>query len=454
MLTDDVLLCILGRVSSRMAVRTSVLSKRWKYLPWLLPELTIDVKDFLPDPCPDPVEAKHIEEAMVSLTKATRTFLANQQRESTVSNLDIRLYLINTFLCEIGSLVGDAVDGGLLKEFELSVHDQTDPRDCSDENMLQRAEEIDRFFSAYPSVVHCLTWLSLQNVNFGKLDMNHVLLDCCKELKHLSLYQCDTGMWSLFRIDAPSSKICVLELIKCRFGRLEVVCLPKLEKLSWDTWVSECAPLAFGSVPSLEELELSCGAICDQHAFKLSELLHGTTSIHTLTLDFQGEKLWVLPEMKQLSTAFNKLRELRVRGIFVEFDILWTSAFLVAAPSIEVLQIEVWEHPCDVDDAREGSFSERKSPHWEMDFHDSKNLLLKELEIVGFKSLEQQFTFIRSVLEQSPNLQKIVLREAEKCDYCDDAFDVPSKFPKKDEQDKVAGQIRDGMFSPQIIFDE
>ncbi|KAM0863942.1 hypothetical protein ACQ4PT_044244 [Festuca glaucescens] len=390
---------------------------------------------------------------MVSLTKATGSFLANQHRESAVLNLDLRLYLINTFMCEIGSLVRDAVDGGLLKDFEPAVLDKTDPRDCSDENMLQRAKEMDGFFSAYPSVPHCLTWLSLQNVNFGNLDMHHVLFECCKELKHLSLYQCDTGFWSLFKIDAPSSKLCVLELIKCRFGRLEVVCLPKLEKLSWDVWVSEGVPLAFGSVPSLEELELSCGAICDQNAFKLSELLHGTTSIHTLTLDFQGEKIWVLPEMKQLCTAFNKLRELRVRGIFVEFDISWTSAFLVAAPSLEVLQIEVWEHPCDADDDREGSFSERRSPHWEMDFQGSKNLLLNELEFVGFKSLEEQFTFIRSILQRSPNLEKIVLKREEQCDYCD-AFDVPSKFPKKEEQDMVAGRIRDGIFSPQIIFDD
>jgi hypothetical protein len=257
----------------------------------LLPELTIDITDFLPDPCPDPVEESHIQEAMVSLTKATRSFLCKQQRESTISNLDIRLYLINTFLCEIGSLVGDAVDCGLLKEFELAVLDKTDPRDCTDKNMLQRAEEIDGFFGAYPSVQHCLTWLSLQNVNFGDLDMHQVLFEGCKELKHLSLYQCDTGFWSVFKIDAPNSKLCVLELIKCRFGRLEVACLPKLEKLSWDIWVSERVPLAFGSVPSLEELELSCGAICEQHAFKLSELLHGTTSIHTLTLDFQGEKV-------------------------------------------------------------------------------------------------------------------------------------------------------------------
>ena len=47
--------------------------------------------------------------------------------------------------------------------------------------------------------------------------------------------------------------------------------------------------------------------------------------------------------MKQLSTTFSKLRKLYVRGIFVEFDILWTLAFLAAAPSIEMLHIEVMQ---------------------------------------------------------------------------------------------------------------
>ncbi|CAM0877929.1 unnamed protein product [Alopecurus aequalis] len=340
MLTDDILLSILGRVNSRMAVRTSVLSTRWKQLPWLMSEITIDVKDFLPDPCPDHIEANHMEDAMASLTKATRSFLANQQRESTVTNLDLRLYLISMFLCKIGPLVGDAIDSGLLKAFDLAILDETDPCDCSDEDMLQRAEEIDGFFSAYPSLLHCLTRLFLQNANFEKIDMHHVLFDCCKELEQLSLYQCDTGLWSLFKIDAPNSKLRVLELIKCRFGRLEVVCLPKLEKLSWDTWVSWSVPLAFGLVPALGELELSCRAISAQHEFKLSELLRTTTSLHTLTLDFQGENLWILPEMKQLSTSFNQLKKLYVRGIFVEFDILWTLAFLAAAPSIEMLHME------------------------------------------------------------------------------------------------------------------
>jgi hypothetical protein len=290
-LTDDILLCILGRVSLRMVLRTAVLSTRWRHLPWLLPELSIDVKDFLSVPCPNPIEANDMEVAMVSLTKATRSFLADQQRESTISSLHLKLYLINTFLCEVGTFVGDVIDSGILKDFDLTIHDETDPRDCSYNDMLQRAKEIDGFFSAYPSVLHCLTRLSLHNLGFDKLDMHHVLFDSCKQLTHLSLSHCDTGVWSMFKIDAPDSKLRVLELSKCRFQRLEVVCLPNLEKLSWNTWISQCVPLTFDFVPSLGELELSSCAICDQSPFKLSEILYGTTCIHTLTVDFQGENV-------------------------------------------------------------------------------------------------------------------------------------------------------------------
>ncbi|KAI4986535.1 hypothetical protein ZWY2020_019165 [Hordeum vulgare] len=168
-------------------------------------------------------------------------------------------------------------------------------------------------------------------------------------------------------------------------------------------------------------------------------------------------ELWLQPEMKELRTTFNQLRKLSVCGIFVEFDISWTTAFLVAARSIEMLHIEVWEHTCDVGEARPDIFHDRRNPQWEMHVDSiSENMLLKELEFAGFKSLEQQFAFIRSILERSPNLQKIVLRDEEQCDDCD-ALKVPrpSRFPrKKDEQEMVVKRIRDGMFSPEIYFYE
>ncbi|VAI16100.1 unnamed protein product [Triticum turgidum subsp. durum] len=319
-LTDDILLSILGRVSSLVATRTSVLSTRWRHLPWLLPELSIDVQDFLSAPYADLVEANDMEQAMVSLSN-------------------------------------------------LGILDETKTLDRRDEEMQQRAQDIDVFFTTYPSVLHYLTKLFLKNVGFDKLDMHHVLFDCCKQLKHLTLYHCDTGSYSVFKIDAPDSKLCVLEIEKCRFLRIDLVCLPKLEK-------------------------------------------------------FFCEALWLQPEMEELRTAFSKLRKLYV-----------------------------WEHTCDLGEARPASYLDR-SPKWEMHLDSSsENKFLKELEFAGFKSLEQQFTFIRSMLERSPNLQKIVLRDDEQCADCG-ALEAPrlSRFPRKEEQEVVVKRIRDGMFSPEINF--
>uniref|UniRef100_N1R1H9 FBD domain-containing protein n=1 Tax=Aegilops tauschii TaxID=37682 RepID=N1R1H9_AEGTA len=294
---------------------------------------------------------------------------------------------LSTAARTIGPLVGDAIESGLVKDLGLSILGKTDLSHCTKEDMLHRAQAIDGFFSAYPSVLSCLKRLYLHSVGFDNLDMHHVVFDCCKQLKHLTLDNCDTIASSLFKTDAPNSKLRFLEIICCGFERLELVCLPKLETLECETWTSVHAPLAFGFVPSLGELGLLDGAQHCQHEFKLSELLHGTTSIHTLTLDFQGEN--------------------------------------------------VWEHICD--DKSRQLYAERRTPPWEMHFDGSKNWHLKELEFTGFRSLEQQFKFIRLVLERAPNLQTIILKGDERCEYYD-ALDTPhtSKFPKKKDEQELA----------------
>ena len=53
------------------------------------------------------------------------------------------------------------------------------------------------------------------------------------------------------------------------------------------------------------------------------------------------DQLWILPESKQLRTAFSKLRKLSIHGIYVEFDLLWTINLLEAAPTVEIFDIEV-----------------------------------------------------------------------------------------------------------------
>ena len=125
-----------------------------------------------------------------------------------------------------------------------------------------------------------------------------------------------------------------------------------------------------------------------------------------------------------------------------------------------LLQIKVWDHACEscVDESGRGkmsTFPGRRNPRWEIDFHSSRNLLLKELQFIGFAPFEHQFTFIRALLERAPNLQRIVLKGTEQCDQCD-ALDKPpvSLFPKERKREMVVRRITDGLFSPQIIFDE
>jgi hypothetical protein len=290
-LADDILLSVLGRVDITTAVRTCVLSVQWKHLPWLLPELTIDVKDFLPALQSNPIDTEHMDEAMSSLTKATRSFLANPRSEGAITKLQLKLYLINNYACDIGLLLSEAIDIGILKDLNLAILDEKEIEDCTEEQMLEQGSAVNGFFSAYPSVFQCLTRLSLYNLCFDEWDINHHLFECCKQLQHLYLSNCAMERCLVWKIDAPGSNLRVLQLNVCLLGRLDVLCLPKLERLEWDAWLCPRAPLSFGVVPSLKELCLICAASNRHRGFLLSEVLKDTMNLHTIKLDFQGEKV-------------------------------------------------------------------------------------------------------------------------------------------------------------------
>ncbi|RLM85941.1 hypothetical protein C2845_PM04G32780 [Panicum miliaceum] len=368
-----------------------------------------------------------MDAAMALLTKAIRSFLGSNLCGVSILRLQLKFYLVNNYSDAIGPLVSEAINMGTIRDLDLAIVDEKNADDCYVEEMLEQARSVDGFFSAYPSVLNCLTKLSLYNICFADWDIHHILFDCCNHLQHLSLTNCDAGGLSVWKINAPDSKLCVLELYLCLFGSLEVISLPKLERLCWDSWICPNAPLSLGVLPSLKELCLFCAATVNHNGFMLSEVLSDTTTIQNLTLSFQGEKLWIQPEGKQLCTAFNKLRKLSLHDVYIEFDLLWMMFLLEAAPSIEIFDIEIWEHPCIVDtEARRKVFGERINPSWkEAEFKSQKEWLLKKLQVTGFSPLEQQIVFIKAVMGRAPKLQNLVLKDHQHCDYCEEIGALP-----------------------------
>ncbi|CAN6176470.1 unnamed protein product [Urochloa humidicola] len=144
---------------------------------------------------------------------------------------------------------------------------------------------------------------------------------------------------------------------------------------------------------------------------------------------------------------------------------IWMMVLLEAAPSIEIFDIEIWEHPCIVDtEARRKTFGERINPSWkEAEFTSQKEWLLKKLQVTGFSPMKQQIVFIKAVMERAPKLQNIVLKDHQPCDYCEEIGALPRSerlpaervFPKgKDEQDTVVKQLSDvANHHVEIIFE-
>jgi len=454
-LNDDVLLSILENVNLATSMRASVLSKRWRCLPWLLTQLSIDIKDFLHEPYADPKLDDHIDKAMSSLTEAVRIMLAPTHRKSIITRLCILFFVTSGYSSKIGHLVNEAIENEIVKDVELASGLEMMPGDISDEDMVKHADSVNSFFGNYSNIYCCLTSLSLYNASFAESDLHNILANMCTQLHYLYLYHCDTGYDSLFKINAPNSKLNVLEFSYCSFDRVDLICLPKLKQLICGFWLSRYLPLTLGDVPCLKEVEIYA-ATTHHEPFKLSELLCGTTCIDSLTLDFYGRKIWLQPEQGQLRSAFRNLRELRLHDIFVGFGLMWTTALLEAAPSIEILKVEVYDHRCEDEEKKKQIYGERTNAPWQVsDTAHPQHPSLKELQLFGFNATEQHMAFIGAIMERASNLQIVLLKE-QYCDYCNAISTTFGEcgFPKNEgEQELVVDNIRNRFsFRAQIIF--
>lgn len=77
---------------------------------------------------------------LLSVDAAVRCLFAKPPRESTITRLQLKLYLVSIFPSDIGPLVGVVIDRvNLLKDLHLSFLDELRPCDSSDLHMLPTA---------------------------------------------------------------------------------------------------------------------------------------------------------------------------------------------------------------------------------------------------------------------------------------------------------------------------
>ncbi|KAF7086492.1 hypothetical protein CFC21_089777 [Triticum aestivum] len=298
-LPNDLLLNILERVDTLDAIRTCILSKQLLKLPTMLSRFYLTFS------------RKQVFRTNRAVAHVADNILSTRSPKVTISELKIRFVLLPDVSLTIGRFVARAMATQKVgtAEFEIVTKKRHDL--CSSDDLLQFGKQLNDLFGACPRAFAGLTSLWLQNMRF----------------EHDQLVE--------------------IEVDQGKFERVELICLPKLQRLTYDNWFSSEDPLYFGFVPQLSKLSLVKTGIRSDKTLELSQLLANVPSIGDLCLDFGSEKIWILPECpKLLKPALNKLQHVNLEHLPEGCDLAWTMFILEAAPSLKELCITVWDHWC------------------------------------------------------------------------------------------------------------
>ncbi|VAI50719.1 uncharacterized protein LOC119318305 [Triticum dicoccoides] len=422
-LPNDLLLNILERVDTLDAIRTCILSKQLLKLPTMLLRfyLTFSLKQVL--------RTNRV------VAHVTDIILSTRSPEVTISELKIRFVLLPDNSLTIGRSVARAMATQKVGTAEFEIVTKKHHGLCSSADLLQFAKQFNDLFGACPRAFAGLTSLLLENMRFGELDIPKIL-STSKRLEYLRLTRCDSGFHSVVQVEHD------------RLVEIEVeICVPKLQRLTYDNWFSSEYPLYFGFLPQLSKLSLIKTGIRSDKTLELSQLLANVPSLGDLHLDFGSEKIWILPECPKLVTpVLNKLQHVNLDHLPEGCDLAWTMFILKVAPSLKELCITVWDHWCIMITNKElrkkYCFCEKADVKWKPYAPDFKNKNLAKLTIYGFQPDDNFMRCIGCVVEHAVNITEISLYGRKVCgrygDLDPEIHDnvCPSRYPPTTEERK------------------
>ena len=272
MLPDHILVDIMHLLDLRTMIRASTLSTRWKPLPYLLTNLYLHVDDFKPRT--GILVMSQLNNLMSLYTETIKRLLA-PMGERAIKVLRLRFYMTDPHLKSIGSIVTSILERRSTKYLEFIIVTELHDVQCNEEDNVRFGQRFIRFFNSYPYTFRCLRSLSIQNMRFNESDVPN-LLNACDQLQRLCIESCDSGRRSVLQIDVPRSRLIELVFEFCGYVRIELVRVPKLVVVTYDTWMRENPPIVFSHVPKLRSINFGCACMNWQPPFVLSNWLSGT----------------------------------------------------------------------------------------------------------------------------------------------------------------------------------
>ncbi|KAL6616682.1 hypothetical protein ACP70R_038952 [Stipagrostis hirtigluma subsp. patula] len=433
-LPEDVLSMILSKLPPKEAVRTSVLSSKWKHMWTVCPKLRFD-------------GATMCSEAVSGTREYTQKFVDNvssvlkQYHGKLVEELEVKFEFDNT----LAEHLDDWVNFALSSRAKNLALDLLPPKfghrpdryrfpfelfNGDSKVRLQRMQlsfisfNLPSQFSGFP--------------NLKKLDL-HVLRVTCKDLQDLlsncfnleclSIVRCPLD--DELQVVCPLPRLLYLHVAHCGIRKIEFNAM----NLQTFVYSGQWLPIHLGHGLKLKDARLYFIEMITLEC-PLTTLPNLLPRVQNLTL--RSYMSLEMPWLLRNSSKFSQLKYLQLR-IFVQSEdlnnILSLASFLSAAPFLEKLEIH---------------FTICASPHCSeltKTLPRCTHSYLKDLYITGFAGCTGQVEFLVYIVENAPNLELLTLDRA---DYFgdDEDYERRTRFNALD----IAKRHLDGRISENTKF--
>ncbi|KAF7078989.1 hypothetical protein CFC21_083312 [Triticum aestivum] len=403
-LPEGLLWTIFSMLPLDAAVRTSALSRQWRYLWTDCPKLSFDGNTLCN-------KKNHGKQVYTPLFIHIVNRVLEQCRGKFVEELAIKIEL-NCMLVEyLDNWVRFAVSSGTkalvfdLAPEERQLVGRDDryrfPFELLDKESICRLQKIHLSFVDFQPPMQFrgfpnLQKLDLNLVNVSGKEILHMLSNCCN-LEWLSIVRCHLNCD--LEVNCPLPHLLYLKIVSCIITSIAFDAV----NLATFKYKGRAVPIDLSKSSELVCADIWFGRVTFGHA--IAVLAKVLTSVQHLTLD-TACKPQKIPRLMHHRCEFSQMKYLQLRLVYIEeFDTLSLISFMRSAPFIEKLEL----HFCFPGYVR---LAQELEPIRKLPEHLFNNL--KSLHVTGFKACIGQVELLSHMVENAPALEVLSIDNSDK----------------------------------------